>query len=116
MITVYGIPSCGTVKKARAHLDANGVEHAFVDLRDTPPARARIDAWVAAFGARALRNTSGGAFRALGPEKAGWSDEAWAAAFAADPMLVRRPVIERDGTPVVVGYRDPDAALAAIRA
>lgn len=113
---MYGIPSCGTVKKARAHLDANGVEHTFVDFRATPPGRAQVDRWVAAFGARDLRNTSGGSFRALGSEKDGWSDERWAEAFAADPMLVRRPVIERDGVPVAVGYRDPDAALAAIRA
>ncbi|MCA9488513.1 MAG: arsenate reductase family protein [Myxococcales bacterium] len=116
MVTVYGIPSCGTVKKARAHLDANGVEHGFVDFRATPPSREQVDRWVAAFGAKALRNTSGGSFRALGAEKDSWSDERWAEAFTADPMLVRRPVIERDGTPVVVGYRDPDAALATIRA
>lgn len=112
-LTVYGIPSCGTVRKARAWLDARGVAHTFVDLRETPPARSTIDAWIAAFGSKALRNTSGGSYRALGPEKDAWDDAQWAAAFAADPMLVKRPVITRDGAPVMVGFRGDDDALAA---
>lgn len=115
MVTVYGIPSCGTVKKARAALSAAGVEHGFVDFRETPPARAQVDRWVAAFGAPAMRNTSGGAFRALGAEKDGWTEAQWAAAFAADAMLIRRPVIERDGAPVAVGFRDGEAVLRALR-
>jgi arsenate reductase len=105
-LTVYGIPTCGTVRKARSWLDANGHAHTFVDLRQSPPARAQVDGWVARFGASALRNTSGGSYRALGPEKDGWSPEQWAAAFAADPMLIKRPVIERDGAPLQVGFRD----------
>jgi arsenate reductase len=112
-LTVYGIPTCGTVKKARAWLDAAGRPHRFVDLRAAPPARAQIDAWIAAFGAKALRNTSGGSYRALGPEKDGWSEAEWAEAFARDPMLVRRPVVERDGVPVLVGWSASDDELRA---
>jgi len=110
-LLVYGIPSCGTVKKARAWLDAAHVPHTFVDLRATPPDRARVDAWIAAFGTKALRNTSGGSYRALGPEKDGWSDARWADAFTADPMLVKRPVVERDGRPVLVGWNLDDTEL-----
>lgn len=104
MYTIYGIPTCGTVKKARAWLDARGLATTFVDLRATPPGRAKIDAWIAAFGSAAMRNTSGGSYRALGPEKADWDDARWAEAFAGDPMLLKRPVVERDGAPVVVGW------------
>lgn len=113
MLTVYGIPSCGTVKKARAWLDARGAAHAFVDFRQTPPTAGQVRSWVDAFGARAMRNTSGGAYRALGPEKDAWDDEAWTRAFTDDPMLIKRPVIERDGLPVRVGFRGDDGALAA---
>lgn len=113
MLTIYGIPSCGTVKKARSWLDSAGVAHTFVDFRATPPSRAQVDTWVAKLGARALRNTSGGSFRALGPEKDGWSDTRWAEAFAADPMLIKRPVVEKDGVPVLVGWNLSDADLRA---
>lgn len=113
MLLVYGIPSCGTVKKARAWLDAAKRPYRFVDLRETPPSRAQVEAWVAAFGTKALRNTSGGSYRALGAEKDGWSDKQWTDAFAADPMLIKRPVVERAGAPCVVGWTLSDAELAA---
>jgi arsenate reductase len=113
MLTVYGIPTCGTVKKARAALEAAGRPYTFVDLRVAPPSRDQVDRWVATFGAKALRNTSGGAYRALGPEKDTWSDAAWADAFAADPMLIKRPVVERAGAAVIVGWNLTPAELAA---
>lgn len=113
MFTVYGIPTCGTVKKARAWLEAEGVAHTFVDFRGTPPSEAQIRRWVEHFGAKALRNTSGGAYRALGPEKKDFSDATWAEHFLADPMLIKRPVITRGDQPVMVGFRGDDAALRA---
>lgn len=111
-LVVYGIPSCGTVKKARAWLDGRGAEHTFVDLRATPPSEAKVAGWVMALGARALRNTSGQSFRALGPERDDWDDARWIAAFVADPMLLKRPVIERDGAAVKVGFAGGDDEIA----
>jgi arsenate reductase len=112
-IVVYGIPSCGTVKKARAWLDAAGIAHTFVDMRQSPPPRDQVDAWVRTFGTRPMRNTSGGSYRALGAEKDSWDDARWTEAFAADPMLIRRPVVERAGAPVLVGWTLADADLHA---
>jgi len=105
-LVVYGIPTCGTVKAARAFLDGERVAHRFVDMRAHPPSKAQIERWVKAFGARALRNTSGGAYRALPDEKSAWSDAEWTARFAADPMLIKRPVVEKDGAPLSVGKKD----------
>lgn len=104
-VVVYGIPSCTTVRKARAWLDDRGVAHAFVDLRASPPSAERLAGWARAFGVQALKNTSGGSYRALPADKDTWSDERWLAAFAADPMLLRRPVVERGGAPLQVGWR-----------
>lgn len=111
MLTVYGIPSCGTVRKARAWLSDAGLPFTDVDLRSTPPDRARVEAWAAVFGARALRNTSGGSYRALPADRDDWSDAAWIDAFARDPMLIKRPVIERDGQPVLVGFNLPEGEI-----
>jgi arsenate reductase (glutaredoxin) len=113
-LVVWGIPSCGTVKKARAALDAAGLAYQFTDLRASPPSRALITRWVSAFGAKAMRNTSGGSYRALPAAKDGWSDAQWIDAFAADPMLIKRPVIEKGGAPALVGFRGEDA-LRALR-
>ena len=110
-LTVYGIPTCGTVKKARAWLDARRLPYTYVDLRTAPPTALQIRAWAAAFGTRAMRNTSGGSYRALGPEKDAWTETEWIAAFTADAMLLKRPIIERDGAPAVVGFNLPEAEL-----
>jgi len=114
-IVVWGIPSCGTVKKARAALDAAGVAFEARDLRATPPTRADVDRFVAALGAAALKNTSGGSYRALGDAKDGYSEADWRAAFVADPMLLKRPIVEVDGRTVAVGFKDADALLRAVR-
>jgi arsenate reductase len=103
-ITVYGISTCGTVKKARAWLDRHNLAHTWVDFRQTPPEPARVARWVERLGALPMRNTSGGAYRALGDEKTAWSAEKWTAAYQADAMLVRRPIVELDGEPVAVGF------------
>ena len=112
-LVLYGIPTCGTVKKARKWLQERGVEHEFVDFRKHPPEGSKVASWVSELGAKALRNTSGGSYRALGEEKKTWSDERWIEAFSADPMLIKRPVIERDGQAVQVGFRGSDDEIAA---
>lgn len=113
-IIVWGIPSCGTVKKARAALQAAGIAFVDRDLRTAPPTAADIARFVDAVGTRALRNTSGGSYRALPDAKDGWSDAQWCDAFAHDPMLIKRPVLEKDGVVVGVGFRD-DSVLSRLR-
>ena len=110
---IYGISSCGTVKKAKAWLQAHDQEFETIDLRKTPPNAEQVGSWVATFGSKAMRNTSGGAYRALGEDKMLWSEERWVAEFTADPMLIKRPILERQGQPLKVGFRGSDAELEA---
>ncbi|TNE90194.1 MAG: Spx/MgsR family RNA polymerase-binding regulatory protein [Deltaproteobacteria bacterium] len=113
MLTVFGIPNCGTVKKARSWLDARGVDYTFVDFRKTPPPAEQVAGWVDALGSAKMRNTSGGSYRALPEDKKSWDDARWKAAFAGDPMLIKRPLIEKDGVAVLAGFRGSDDDLAA---
>ena len=110
---VYGIPNCGTVKKAKSWLEAHGVTYEAVDFRKDPPSADQVKAWVKALGSKAMRNTSGGSYRALPEEKKTWDDATWLEQFVADPMLIKRPIIERDGQAVQVGFRGTDAEHAA---
>lgn len=105
-VTIYGIKSCGTVKKARAWLDAHEVRYTWVDFRATPVEAERVARWVSALGSKPLRNTSGGAYRALGDSKKTWGDPEWLPRFQADLMLLKRPVLEIDGKPVAVGFKE----------
>jgi arsenate reductase len=110
-IQVYGIPNCGTCKKAFTWLETNAVKYEFVNTKEQPPTRQMIQQWVTALGAQSMRNTSGQSYRALGDEKKTWTDEQWIAAFAEDAMLLKRPLFVKDGTAVLVGFRVKDDVL-----
>lgn len=113
-LTLYGLPTCDTCRRARKHLDARRVPYTFVDLRAHPPGRARVAAWVGLLGSAKLRNLSGQSYRALGPERDRFTDADWIDAFTRDPMLLKRPVLELGGNPSAVGF-DPGVWDALLR-
>lgn len=104
-LKVYGIPNCGTCKKAIAWLNEKDIPHEFINTKENPPTKPTITAWVNELTARPMRNTSGLSYRALSEEKKEWSDQQWIDAFTQDPMLLKRPLFERNGKAVMVGFR-----------
>lgn len=112
-LQVYGIPNCGTCKKALTWLDAKSVDYDFINTKEQIPTREQIAEWVATLTARPMRNTSGMSYRALGEEKKSWSDEQWTDAFSKDAMLLKRPLFVKDGKAVLVGFRASEADLQA---
>jgi arsenate reductase len=108
-ITVYGIPNCDTVKKARAWLAAHGADYTFHDFKKLGVPADRFDAWVAALGWEPLVNRKGTTWRQLDPAtQAAVSDAASAKALVlAQPSVVKRPVVEWPGA-TTVGF-DPAA-------
>ena len=112
-IQVYGIPNCGTCKKAFKWLEDNGVEYEFINTKEHPPTRETIQNWVASLGFQPMRNTSGQSYRALGESKKTWTDAQWIEAFAQDAMLLKRPLVVKDGKAVLVGFRDKEEAMKA---
>ena len=110
-LQVYGIPNCGTCKKAFTWLDNTGVEYDFINTKENPPTQAQLQDWVSTLGFKPMRNTSGQSYRALGTEKDNWGDAEWVEAFAKDAMLLKRPLFVKDGTAVLVGFKDTDAVI-----
>jgi Spx/MgsR family transcriptional regulator len=99
-VTLYGIPNCDTVKKARRWLEANGVEYSFHDYKKQGVDEAKLGGWTAQLGWEKLLNRAGTTFRKL-PEAdragldAGPSGAQRAIALMlAHPSAIRRPVIE----------------------
>jgi arsenate reductase (glutaredoxin) len=105
-IQVYGIPNCGTCKKAFQWLKDSDVNYEFINTKEQPPTRETIQSWVAALGFQPMRNTSGQSYRALGDDKKNWTSEQWVEAFAKDAMLLKRPLFVKDGTAVLVGFKE----------
>ncbi len=111
MIQIYGIPNCGTCKKAFKWLAENGIEYEFINTKENPPARELIQSWVESLGAKPMRNTSGQSYRALGDEKNSWAEQQWIEAFAKDAMLLKRPLFVKDGMAVLVGFREQEDVI-----
>jgi arsenate reductase (glutaredoxin) len=105
-LQVYGIPSCGTCKKALNWLNTNGIAYEFINTKDQPPDRATIAYWVSTLSAKPMRNTSGQSYRSLGEAKQTWTDEQWVEAFAQDAMLLKRPLFVSAGTAIAVGFKE----------
>lgn len=110
-IQVYGIPNCGTCKKAIQWLRDNQIDYQFINTKDHPPSNKAIAEWVATLGSKPMRNTSGKSYRALEAEKKTWTDQQWIEAFAADAMLLKRPLFVKDGEAVLVGFRASEAVI-----
>lgn len=105
-IQVYGIPTCGTCKKALQWLDAQSISYEFINTKERPPTAEQIASWVEMLGERPMRNTSGQSYRALDATKDTWGDAQWIAAFSDDVMLLKRPLFVKDGVAISVGFRD----------
>lgn len=112
MTTLYGIPNCDTVKKARAWLGAQGLDHQFHDFKKQGVPPARLDHWMAAVGAAALLNRRGTTWRRLAPlAQASADTEAGARALMLEhPSVIRRPVVEWQDGSVTVGFEPDDWA------
>ena len=105
-VHVYGISTCSTCKRALAWLRERGIPHTWIDTRQSPPSRADVRAWVSTLGNRPLRNTAGQSYRALDPRvRESQDDERWVEAFAADPMLLKRPLLVMNGQATLVGFQ-----------
>ena len=105
MITLYGIKTCDTCRKAMKALDAAGRAYDFVDLRADANMKELAPKWLAAAGTGTLVNRKSTTWRSLSDaDKAKAESDAGAAdLLAAHPTLVKRPVIETAGD-VLVGW------------
>lgn len=109
-ITVFGIPNCDTVKKARVWLAAAGVEYAFHDYKKSGIDAATLDRWADVVGWEPLLNRAGTTFRKLaGPDKVDIDRAKAIALMVASPSMIKRPVVESAGA-LLVGFRLDDWA------
>lgn len=111
-LVLYGIRNCETVKKARAWLDARGIEYRFHDYKAGGAEAAVIGAWCRELGWEAVLNRSGTTFRKLQPGLAAPLDEDSAIVLmVANPSAIRRPIVAGRGL-LLAGFK-PEAYAAA---
>lgn len=109
-LTLYGIPNCDTVKKARAWLDARGLAYTFHDYKKAGADAAKLADWCNQAGWDKVLNRAGTTFRKLPEEDRADLDQAKAVALmAANPSCIKRPIVEHPGG-LLVGFREAEWA------
>ena len=116
MITLYGIPNCDTVKKARAWLTQHALAYTFHDFKKQGVPAERLAQWAESPGWDKLLNRQGTTWRQLdAATQAGVTDAASAQTLMqAQPSVIKRPVVDW-GHEVTVGF-DAAAWAAKIQA
>ena len=110
MITVYGIRQCDTCRKALKWLGERDVEHGFHDLRVDGLDADRLQGWLASAFADQLVNRRSTTWRGLDEAERSASGEALIALLLAHPTLVKRPLFERNGAVLALGFKPAELA------
>lgn len=98
MITLYGIPNCDSVRKARDWLEAHAIEYQFHDYRDDGLDLVQLLGWVKALGWETMLNRQGRAWRKLTDKQREEINEHSAIQHMLDePTLIKRPLLDLDG-------------------
>ena len=113
-ITVYGIPNCDTVKKARGWLDGQGIAYAFHDYKKAGADPVQLARWIEAAGWERVLNRAGTTFRKLpDADKVGLDADNAARLMAANPSAIKRPIVEHDGG-LLVGFDQAEWGAALV--
>jgi Spx/MgsR family transcriptional regulator len=105
-ITVYGIPNCDSVKKARTWLSEQGLDYVFHDFKKQGVPEAELAQWVAAAGWETVLNRKGTTWRKLeAATQAAVVDSPSAQALMREQAsVIKRPVIAWPSGAITVGY------------
>ncbi|BBA92253.1 arsenate reductase family protein [Streptococcus ruminantium] len=109
MILFYEYPKCTTCRAAKAELKSLGLDFEAIDIKATPPSVDQLKTWMEATGLELKKyfNTSGNSYRQLGLKDRFGSltlEEALSL-LANDGMLIKRPLLIKDGKILQIGYR-----------
>lgn len=108
MTTLYGIPNCDTVKKARTWLSEHGVDHTFHDFKKQGVPEVELDRWLAVAGWEKLVNRKGTTWRGLdeATRNAVVNNASARTLLRAHASVIKRPVVEWADGAITVGFDD----------
>ncbi|MDD6651028.1 MAG: arsenate reductase family protein [Eggerthellales bacterium] len=104
-------PKCSTCKKAKKWLDEHGIAYTDRHIVEDNPTADELAAWQEASGLpiRKFFNTSGMLYRELNVKARfdeGMTDREAIELLASNGMLVKRPLLVKDGTPLQPGFKE----------
>lgn len=91
---VYGIKTCGSVKKALKFFKENDIEYEFIDFKKTSVGEEEINNWLKKIPMDILFNNKGTKYRTLNLKELNLDDAGKKEWLIKENMLIKRPVIE----------------------
>ena len=106
MIVVHGLKNCDGCRAAMKRLGAAGIDARLNDIGTDGVARETLAHWLAALGAAVLVNRKSATWRGLDDVSRALAEDDPLALLAANPKLIKRPVIETPDGAVHAGLGD----------
>jgi Spx/MgsR family transcriptional regulator len=91
---IYGIKTCGSVRKAIKFCKDNNLEYIFHDFRQNPLEPTKIDFFISHIDINLLFNNKGTKYRDLKLKDLNLDDEGKLTWLKKENMLLKRPIIE----------------------
>ncbi len=112
--TLYGIPACDTVKKARTWLDTNDVAYTFHNYKTAGLDPTLLRQWIDQLGWETVLNRAGTTFRKLpDADKADLDADKALAIMLANPSAIKRPILVKDDV-LLAGFK-PDTYVETLK-
>ena len=102
--TLYAIPNCDTVKKARVWLADHGIDYQFHDYKKGGISRRQLEYWLTQKSWEELVNRAGTTWKKLLDADKPTNADAAIALMMEKPSVIRRPLIEADGKIILLGF------------
>jgi len=93
---IYGIKTCGSVRKAIKFCKDNDLEYTFHDFRKEPLEDSKLDFFASHIDINLLFNNKGTKYRDLKLKELNLDEQGKLTWLKKDNMLLKRPVIEYD--------------------
>lgn len=102
-------PPCSTCKKAKAWLDAHGIDYTARHIKEENPSYDELKEWIPRSGLplKKFFNTSGQLYKSMNLKDRlqDMTEEEMLRLLASDGMLVKRPLVIREDL-VLVGFKE----------
>lgn len=106
MLTVYGIKSCDTCRKARKYLADKEVVHTFHDIRDDGLNIQMLERWASRISWETLLNKKSLTWRKIADvDRSDLSKSKALGLMIENPTLIKRPVFEHEDY-IAVGFSE----------
>ena len=105
MVKVYGIPNCGSVKKAFTWLAENNIKFQFIDFKKEGISELKLQQWLAQKPLEIVLNKNGTTWKGLTgvAQKKATNQKEAIKLMIQNTSLIKRPIIECDNI-LLIGF------------